>query len=297
MGEFILSCESTIDTSYEYVRKRDLPVLFYSYSVGGREYTDDMGRDENSIPNFYRLLEGGELPSTAALNIEQYREFFEGLLQKGDVLHIAFGSGMSSSVNNAMIAADMLREQYPQRKLAVVDSLCSSSGYGLLVDMAADMRDAGKTMDETERWVRENLGRIHHQFFSTTLEYFRRGGRVSGPMAALGTVLSICPIMHLDETGSIIAYGKVRGKKAALRTTVETMLREADGGGDYDGPCWISNSHCPQDAAELAELIGERFPKLKGKIKIWEIGTVIASHTGPGTVAVFFLGAPRGGQP
>ncbi|MCD8255126.1 MAG: DegV family protein [Oscillospiraceae bacterium] len=293
MGEFILSCESTIDTSYEYVRQRDLPVLFYSYIVDERVYTDDLGRDEQSIPNFYKLLESGKMPRTTALNIEQYREFFEEQSAKGDLLHIAFGSGMSSSVNNAMIAADMVREEHPERRIVVIDSLCSSSGYGLLVDGAADLRDAGRSFDETEAWVRENLGRIHHQFFSTTLEYFRRGGRVSGPMAAIGTVLNICPIMHLDHTGSIIAYGKVRGKKAAMRTTVETMEREASGGRDYAGPCWISTSHCPEDAAVLAEMVCERFPNLRGKIKIWEIGVVIAAHTGPGTVAVFYMGDER----
>ena len=145
---FILSCESTIDLPYSYCEARGIPVLFYSYQVDGVSYEDDMGRDPAALPRFYGFLDEGKLPTTAQLNEFQYESFFDALLQQGDVLHIAFGSGMTASVQNAMLAAESLREKYPERKLVVIDSLCSSSGYGLLVDGAADLRDAGKSMDE-----------------------------------------------------------------------------------------------------------------------------------------------------
>ena len=148
---FILSCESTIDLPYSYCEARGIPVLFYSYQVDGVSYEDDMGRDPAALPRFYGFLDEGKLPTTAQLNEFQYESFFDALLQQGDVLHIAFGSGMTASVQNAMLAAESLREKYPERKLVVIDSLCSSSGYGLLVDGAADLRDAGKSMDEIGR--------------------------------------------------------------------------------------------------------------------------------------------------
>lgn len=293
MNAFILSSESTVDLPYSYIASRDIPVMFYSYTVDGQDLPDDMGRDPEALPRFYTLLQEGKMPSTSQLNEFQYETFFEKLLQQGDVLHIAFGSGMTGSVENARKAAATLREKYPQRKLTVIDSLCSSSGYGLLVDVAADMRDQGCSLEETEMWVLENRQRIHHQFFSTDLTYFRRSGRMSGPAAMLGSVLNICPIMRLDDGGHIIAYDKVRGKRKALERTLDTMAANAQDGESYFGKCFISHSNCPQEAQALKEAVQARFPKIQGQIRVCDIGTIIASHCGPGTVAVFFLGQPR----
>ena len=294
MKQFILSCESTVDLPYSYVSGRDIPVLFYSYSVNGESYCDDMGRDPDALPNFYRLLDEGALPSTAQLNEFQYEEFFDELLSRGDVLHIAFGTGMTRSYDNAVIAAEKVRKNHPDRKLIVVDSLCSSSGYGLLVDSAADMRDDGKSMDETESFLNAWRNRVHHQFYSTRLDFFRRSGRMSGPAAAIATILNICPIMRLDDEGKIIAYDKVRGVKSAIRRTVDTMAAHAVDGKDYSGKCFICNSNCPDSAEELKRSIVKSFPKLDpDAIRINEIGTIIASHCGPGTVAVFFYGDER----
>ncbi len=290
---FILSCESTVDLPYSYVSGRDISVLFYSYTVDGKEFPDDMGRDPEALPRFYKFLEGGKLPTTSQINLFKYKEYFEELLREGDVLHIAFGSGMTASVNNAFAAADMLREEYPERKIIVIDSLCSSSGYGLLVDGAADMRDGGRSMEEIEQWVIENRGKVHHQFFSTDLKYYRRSGRMSGATATIGAILSICPIMRLDDGGHIIAYDKVRGKKNAIRQTVAVMEEHADNGTRYSGKCWICHSNCLADAEETRDAVREHFPNISGEIKICDIGTIIASHCGPGTVAVFFFGDER----
>ena len=290
---FILSCESTIDLPYSYVQERKLPVLFYSYSVDGEAHADDMGRDPQSLPRFYQYIADGKLPSTSQLNEAQYEDFFAPLLERGDVLHIAFGSGMTASVQNANLAAEVLREKYPERKLVVIDSLCSSSGYGLLVDAAADMRDAGKSLEETADWVTANCNKVHHQFYSTELKFYRRSGRMSGATATIATILDICPIMRLDDKGKIIAYGKVRGKKNAVKETIRTMEQHAQGGVNYSGKCFICHSNCPAEAEVTRQAVAEHFPHIQGDIRVNEIGTIIASHCGPGTVAVFFFGDER----
>ena len=290
---FILSCESTIDLPYSYCEQREIPVLFYSYQVDGVSYEDDMGRDPEALPRFYGFLDAGKLPSTAQLNEFQYETFFDTLLQQGDVLHIAFGSGMTASVQNALLAAEALREKYPERKLIVIDSLCSSSGYGLLVDGAADLRDEGKSMDEITDWVLEKRKKVHHQFYSTELKFYRRSGRMSGAAAAIGTVLGICPIMRLDDKGRIIAYDKVRGKKNAIRETLRTMEAHVQDGVNYAGKCFICHSNCLTEAEETKAAVQARFPHIAGEIRICDIGTIIASHCGPGTVAVFFMGDER----
>ncbi len=291
--KFILSCCSTVDLPYDYMESREIPVLCYTYTVDGEEFTDDMGRDPEARPRFYRMLAEGKLPHTSQINVETYRAFFEALLQKGDLLHVAFTSGQSGSVNNAYLAAQELQEQYPERKIVVVDSLCSSSGYGMIVDMAADMRDNGKTLEETEQWLLENRNKFHHQFFSSNMTQFHRTGRVSGAAAAVATILSICPLMRLDAAGAIKAYDKVRGKKKAVAATVDEMQAHAQGGTDYDQRCWVCHSQCPEDARMLIAALEERFPRQKGKIRLCDIGPVIGSHSGTGTVAVFFLGDER----
>ena len=291
--QFTLSCCSTVDLPYSYMADRDIPVLFYTYVVDGREYVDDMGRDPEALPRFYRFLEEGKLPQTSQINVGTYLSFFEKLLQKGDLLHIAFTSGQSGSVHNAMLAAKELQVKYPERKLIVIDSLCSSSGYGMLVDTVADLRDEGKSIEEAAQWVRENRNTVHHQFFSSNMTQFRRTGRVSGAAAMVATIMSICPIMRLDDAGAIKAYGKVRGKKKAVETTIEAMAKHAQGGENYDKRCYVCHSQCPEDAQMLIDGLEVRFPRIKGKIRLCDIGTIIGSHSGPGTVAVFFYGDER----
>ena len=290
---FQLSCESTVDLPYEYINGRGISVLFYTYTVDETEFVDDMGRDPNALPQFFEMLKAGKMPSTSQINEIRYEEYFDGLMQKGDVLHIAFGTGMTPSVHNAWKAAESLKQKYPERKLIILDSLCSSVGYGLLVDTAADLRDAGKSMEEIEQWVLANRNKVHHQFFSTDLTQFKRSGRVSGPAATIGTVLGICPIMRINSEGRIIAYSKVRGKKAAIKTTVSTVLQHIQNGKDYDDKFYIGHSNCPELAEETRLALKEQFGEGADRIKIVNIGTIISAHCGPGTVAVFFYGDER----
>lgn len=254
-----------------------------------------MGKNPDSLKIFYELLDQGYLPSTSQINVFKYERFFEELVEEyeGEILHIAFGSGMTPSVNNAYEAAEKVMKNHPGRKIRVVDSLGSCTGYGLLVDDAADLRDGGKTAEEVEKWALSVRNTIHHQFFATDLKLFRRGGRVSGPAAAVATVLNICPIMHLNSEGRIIAYGKVRGKKNSIIKTVDEVEKNIRNGRDYDGKMFVSHSNCIELANATIEELEKRFPKLKGKIVLGNIGTTIASHTGVGTVAVFFYGCER----
>lgn len=292
MNSFILSCESTVDMPFSVINARDIPVLFYSYTAGGKEYTDDMDRDPEALPNFYKRLEK-EIPSTSQLNEYQYVDFFSELLEKGDVLHIVFGSGMTKSIQGANAAAEKVREKFPRRKLIVVDSLCSSAGYGLLVDAAADLRDEGKSIDEVFEWVNKARHNVHHEFFSNELKYFRRSGRMSGATATIATILNICPILHLDAAGKIIAYDKVRGKRNAISYIIKKMDEHAEGGKNYRGKVFISHANTIDVANETKKAIEEHFTKMDGEVRVYNIGTIIASHTGPGTVAVFFFGDER----
>lgn len=291
--QFQLSCESTVDLPYSYIAGRDISVLFYTYSVDGTEYEDDMGRDPNARKAFFKQLQDGKMPVTSQINTYRYEEYFDGLLQKGDVLHINFGTGMTPSYRNALEAAQLLREKYPERKLVIVDSLCSCTGYGILVDSAADLRDEGKTLEEIESWVLANRNRVHHQFFCTDLTQFKRSGRVSGPVALVGSILGLCPIMHLNAEGRIIAYGKVRGKKNAIRTTVDEIAAHVQDGPDYKGKFYVCHSNCPEMCREVVDAIRERLGFDADHIRIGNIGAVISAHCGASTVAVFFYGDER----
>lgn len=296
MSKFILSCESTVDLPYSYVIERGLKVIFYSYSVDGKSYIDDMGKDPQSLPNFYKHLAEGHIPTTSQINEFTYEEFFRKELSQGhDLLHLCFGTGMTNSYNQAVLAQETVQKEFPDRKLIVIDTTCSSSGYGMIVDDAADLYDEGKSIEEIASYVEANKLNIHHQFYTTDLKYFKRTGRVSGPAAGIGAILKICPLMHLNKAGRIIAYAKVMGKKNALKSTIDWMEKHAVDGTNYNGKIFISHSNCLEDANIAKEAIEERFPNLKGKVMINNIGTIIASHTGPGTVAIYFHGDQRPG--
>jgi len=191
------------------------------------------------------------------------------------------------------VAGAEMKQKYPERTIIILDSLGASSGYGLLTDAAADLRDKGATLEAAAEWVMNNRLSVHHWFFSTDLTSFKRGGRISATSAMLGTVLNICPLMNIDDTGHLIPRQKIRTKKRAIQEMVKMMELHAQNGSRYNGKCAIAHSACEADAKEVADLIEARFPMLAGNIIINSIGCVIGSHTGPGTVAVFFFGDKR----
>ena len=294
MNDFILSAESTVDLPFARMKARNIPIIFYTYSIGTVVFEDDMCRTKGERDEFYKKLKGGAKPVTSQINTATYVDYFTDLLNKENkpILHIAFGSGMSGSVFNAIEAAKELNATH-ENKVVVLDSYCSSSGYGMLVEYAADLRDEGKTMDEVKCWVENNAKKIHHRFFCTDLTFFRRSGRVKAITSLIGTFLGICPLMKLDENGKIIAFGKIRGKRKAIESVVDFMSEAAENGLDYNGKCFINHSNCPEIALLAKEKIEERFPNIKGKIEIFDIGAVVSSHCGPDVTAVYFLGEER----
>ena len=209
------------------------------------------------------------------------------------MLHVTLSSGISGTFNSARLAAEDLAEKYPERKIYVVDSLAASSGYGLFMDALADQRDRGVDIDALYQWAEERKRHLHHWFFSTDLTFFIRGGRISKTAGFIGTMLNICPLMNVNHLGQLIPREKVRTKKKVIKRIVEKMIQHAENGVDYDGKCYICHSLCIEDAKAVATLVKERFPKLDGDVEIYPIGATIGSHTGPGTVALFFWGDER----
>lgn len=293
MGEFMLSCCSTADLSRERFQERNIQYLCFHFTLGGTEYTDDLGE---SVPpaELYRRMTGGEDARTSQVSAGEYSAFFEKALREGkDILHITLSTGISGTYNSACVARDELAERYPDRKIYVVDSLGASSGYGLIMETLADMRDAGMGIDELHGWILENRLRLHHWFFSTDLTFYIRGGRISRTAGFIGSVMSICPLLNMDHEGRLIPREKIRTKKKVIARIVEKMEQNARDGREYSGKCFISQSECPEDARAVAALVEERFQKLNGKVEIFPIGATIGSHTGPGTIALFFWGEKR----
>ena len=293
MSDFILSACSTADLSKEHFEKRDIKYICFHFEIDGTEYPDDLG-ESISLDKFYKMMADGAMTRTSQVSVGEYEEYFEQFLSQGkDVLHLALSSGISGTYNSAMIAKTALEEKYPDRKLYVVDSLAASAGFGLLMDKLADLRDSGMNIDELYKWTEENKLTCNHWFFVSDLKYLVRNGRVSKAAGAIGNVLNICPLLNVDNTGHLIVRSKVRGKNAVMKAQVQKMVELAKDGADYAEECFISNSHCYDDARAVADMIEEKFPNLKSKVKIFDIGTTIGSHTGPGTVALFFWGKER----
>ena len=293
MSDYILSCCSTADLSKEHFDSRDIKYICFHYILNGESYPDDLGQ---SIPfeEFYKMMAEGAETKTSQVNVAEFVDYFTPFLEAGkDILHVTLSSGISGVINSAQTAAAMLSETYPDRKIYIVDSLGASSGYGLIMETLADMRDEGKSIDELHEWIEANKLRMHHWFFSTDLTFYVKGGRISKASGFFGTMLNICPLLNMDNLGRLIPREKIRTKKKVIQEIVKRMEECADDGPDYSGKCFISQSGCVEDAKAVAALIEERFPKLNGKVVINYVGTTIGSHTGPGTVALFFWGKER----
>lgn len=293
MSDYIISCCSTADLTKEHFEKRDIRYICFHYELDGVQYPDDLGQ---SMPfdKFYQAMTDGADTKTSQINAEEFVEYFEPFLQQGkDILHLCLSSGITGVLNSANIAKDMLEEKYPARKIYIVDSLAASSGFGLLMDKLADLRDEGKNIEEVYEWAMANRRKLQHWFFSTDLTFFVKGGRVSKTSGFVGNMLNICPLLNVDVDGKLIPRFKIRTKRKVIEAIVNQMEQHAENGHEYNGKCYISQSACYDDARAVADLIESRFPKLQEKVQIYNIGTTIGSHTGPGTVALFFWGDER----
>ncbi len=290
---YILSCCSPADLSKEHFDRRDIRYVCFHYALDGVEYPDDLGQ---TIPfdEFYARMSAGADTRTAQVNVSEYVDFFTPFLEAGqDIVHVCLSSGISGTINSARNAALVLQERYPERTIHIVDSLAASGGYGLLMDAAADKRDEGLSADELAQWIDDNKLRVHHWFFSSDLTFFVKGGRISKAAGVFGGILEICPLMNVDNQGRLIPRYKIRTKKRVIKEIVKKMEECAEGGLAYSGKCYITMSACYEDARAVADLIEQRFPRLDGKVLINSIGNLIGSHTGPGTVALFFWGTER----
>ena len=293
MSDFILSCCSTADLTEEHFNSRNIKYVCFHFSLGGKSYADDLGKTI-SYPDFYKAMVDGAETKTSQVNVDEYIAYFKPFLEEGkDILHLCLSSGISGSYNSARIAGEDLREKYPDRKIYIIDSIAAASGFGLFMDKLADLRDDGMSAEELYNWAEANKLYCHAWFFSSDLTFFVKGGRVSKTSGFIGGILNICPLLNVSSEGKLIPRSKIRTKKKAIQAIVATMEELALNGHDYSGKCYISNSACLEDAKEVAALVEQKFPKLSGPVEINSVGTTIGSHTGPGTVALFFWGKKR----
>ena len=293
MNDYVLSCCSTADLTKQHFQSRDINYICFHFELDGKQYSDDLGQ---SVPfdQFYKMMAEGSETKTSQVNADEFEEYFRGFLKEGkDILHVCLSSGLSGVINSANIAKSALIEEFPDRKIIIIDSLGASSGYGMIMDKAADLRDESKSIDEVAEYIEENKLRLNHLFFSSDLSFYIKGGRISKSAGFVGQMLNICPLLDMDNNGRLIPRTKVRTKKKVIKSIVEWIQQLAEDGLDYNGKCYISQSGCYQDAKEVADLVEQTFPKSNGKVEINDVGTTIGSHTGPGTVALFFWGKER----
>lgn len=293
MRQFALTCCSTSDMLPAFYEKNDISYACFHFILDGKEYPDDLGQTM-PFDEFYKRIADGADASTSQVSQQDYIDMWKPLLLSGqDILHITLSSGISGTINSAMNAREALLEDFPDRRITVIDSLGASSGYGMLVTEACRLRDEGKTLDETAAWLEDNKLRLHHWFFSTDLTSYLKGGRISRTAARFGTLLKICPLLNMNTRGELIPREKIRTKRKVIQAIADRMVEHAEGGIGYSGKCYISHSDCYEDARAVADLVEARFPNLDGKVLINSVGTVIGSHTGPGTVALYFFGDMR----
>lgn len=287
---FNVSCESTCDLPFQYLDKRNCKILFYTYTIDDEELVDDMGRTTTALPTLFEALKTKH-PRTSQINVSTYEAFFLEQLQHGDLLHVTFSSGLSKSAENAFKAAENIKKMKLPHKLAVVDSLCSSGGYGLLMDGVLNRRDEGMSFSKLCQWTQENRLRVHHFFFSTDLTYYRRSGRISGAAAFVGNVFKICPVMRLDKQGKIVAYAKaITPRKAIAKLIEETKTHLTPD--NCDNYMFLQHSNCPETAELTRAAFANVFAQAKDT-RAADLGIVICCHCGPNTVAVFFWGDQR----
>ena len=290
MNDYVLLTDSSADLTDALVKELGVEVLPLSFTMRNKTYRNWPDNREIDPKDFYRQLREGEMATTSAVNVSDFTETIEPHLKEGrDVLVVAFSSGLSATCHSAQIAAQELSEQYPERKVYVVDSLCASLGQGLLVWYAARMKNEGRGIGAVRDWLEENKLHLCHWFTVDDLHFLKRGGRISSATAVLGTMLSIKPVMHVDDEGHLTKVGTARGRNASLKALVDHMAETAiDPAGP---PVFISHGDCEEDANKVAEDVKRRFGVQT--VVLNNVGPVIGAHSGPGTVALFFLGRHR----
>ena len=289
MSNFVITTDSTCDLPYSFIKEHGVVIQPLEYSDGNDTFEDGPTTD---LKAFYSNMRNGVVYKTNASNPQGVSTTFRKILDEGkDILHIGFSSGLSSSFSNTLLAVSELEEAYPDRRIIAIDSLAASMGQGLIVYYACKLKEEGASLDDVADWVRQNRLHACHQFTVDDLKYLMRGGRVSKVSYVLGTLINIKPVLHVDDEGHLIPLSKVRGRKKSLITLVDNMEQTMGSYRDRNEIVLISHCDCLEDAQFVGNLITERFGITN--IVYNYINTVIGSHSGPGTVALFFLGETR----
>ncbi|MBS6519985.1 MAG: DegV family protein [Clostridiales bacterium] len=287
MNEFVIVSDSTVDLPKEYLQSKQVPIISLSYIMDGVTYEE---MDGLSHKEFFEKLRAGSLPTTSQINPEQAREALEPFAKEGkDILYIGFSSGLSGSYNSVRMAAEDLKEEYPDINIITIDSLCACMGEGLLLYKALELKEHGMSMEEIAKWVETNKLHICHNVTVDDLNHLHRGGRISKTTAVVGSMIKIKPIIHMSDEGKLVVIGKERGRKKSLVSIVDRMEKQMQG---YDNDIvMITHGDCIEDAEFVKKQVEERFGI--HNVMINGIGSVIGSHTGVGVVAVFFMGDKR----
>mgnify|MGYP003254873059 FL=1 len=289
MNNYIITADTTTDLPEDYIKKHDLGIMSLTYTLEGTTYSKDNPLD---VRLFYEKMRNGSMPTTSQVNPENAKNIFLPYLKDGyDILHIAFSSGLSGSYNSTRIAAEELSEEFPDRKITIIDSLAASLGEGLLVHKAVMLKEQGADLDTVADWVEQNKLHIVHNFTVDDLFHLHRGGRVSKATAILGTMINVKPILHVDDEGHLIALSKVRGRKKSLQALVDSMEKQMGAYRSQNDIVFISHGDSLADAQYVADLVKQRFGIESFLINY--VGPTIGAHSGPGTIALFYMGDYR----
>lgn len=291
MNDFIISCCTPVDYTREQLEALNVKTAYYHISVDGKDYIDDFGETISADTLLDYMVNGHDV-KTSQVSVGEYKAHFRPFLEEGkDILHITVSSGISGTYNSAMVAARNLMEEFPERKIIIVDSLSGSGGYGMIVEEAAHMRDAGKNIEEIRDWVEANRTKMQVYFFITDLKYFIKGGRLPKYVGLLAQKMKICPVMVANRQGQVVMSDKIRTRKKAMQKIVERIGEIAVDGYNYDGKLIIAETDKPL-AEETAALIREKFPKLTDLV-ICPLNATFSCHSGPGCVCICFWGKER----
>lgn len=289
MREFVITSDNTCDLPVDFYREHQIEYMYLPCTLDGEVYNR-----EHDLPSgeFYAKMRNGSMPTTSQVNSEDAKKVWIPFLEQGkDILHLGFSSGLSGTYNSCRLAAEELREQYPDARIEVVDSLSASMGEGLLLYKIVELKESGKSFDEVYDWLKENILHLCHVFTVDDLNHLHRGGRVSKLSAVVGTIINIKPMLHVDNEGHLIVKDKIRGRKKALIGLVNMMEERIGSYRDKNDIIMISHGDCEADAKFVAEQVEKKYGI--SNVMISPIGATIGSHAGPGTVALFFLGEKR----
>ena len=294
MENYVLSCCSTVDLTPQKLNEQNISWIGFPVVINGKVFRDDMFSSTLSADEYYENLKNGKVSTTSQINEQEYNEYFENLLNKFDtVIHVSMSSNLSGTFANAKRVAEQINLTKKGKRVFVIDSLCTCAGYGMFVQYLADKKDLGYTAKQLVEYAEKLKFTIRTEFFVTDLSFLLRSGRVSKTSALIGKVLKIYPILEINEEGKLILKKNVRGKNNTINEILNNMQLLNEMGLEYNKKCFVVHSNCPTDAQMLISSIEKRFKNLQGKVELYNIGPTTGSHTGPGTVGLFYLGKPK----